>query len=65
MATVTRAGAVVLPASPGFYSRPESIDDLVDFLVARVLDHLGVDHDLGKPWTGKSPPRSPQEGSGR
>src|SRR5216110_3499628 len=43
MLRVTRAGAVVLPASPGFYHRPTSIDDLVDFVVARVLDHLGVD----------------------
>ena len=42
MLRVTRAGAVVMPAAPGFYHRPASIDDLVDFVVARVLDHLGV-----------------------
>ena len=52
MLRVTRAGAVVLPASPGFYHRPESIDDLVDFIVARVLDHIGVEHALAKRWGG-------------
>ena len=50
MLRVTRAGAVVLPASPGFYHRPTSIDDLVDFVVARVLDHLGVEHQLTRRW---------------
>lgn len=45
-----RAGAVVMPAAPGFYHRPTRIEDLVDFLVARILDHLGVDHALGKRW---------------
>jgi flavin prenyltransferase len=49
---VTRAGAVVMPAAPGFYHRPASIDDLVNFVVARVLDHLNVDHTLAKRWTG-------------
>ena len=50
MLRLTRAGAVVLPASPGFYHRPESIAELVDFIVARVLDHLDVVHSLGKRW---------------
>ena len=50
MLRVTRAGAVVLPASPGFYHRPSAIDDLVDFVVARVLDHLGVEHELVRRW---------------
>ena len=50
MLRLTRAGAVVLPASPGFYHRPTRIDDLVDFVVARVLDHLGVDHAVGRRW---------------
>jgi len=50
MLRVTRAGAIVLPASPGFYHRPVSIDDLVDFVVARVLDHLGVEHRLIRRW---------------
>lgn len=47
---LSRAGAVILPPSPGFYHRPERVEDLVDFVVARVLDHLGVEHDLGPRW---------------
>jgi 4-hydroxy-3-polyprenylbenzoate decarboxylase len=50
MLRVTRAGAVVMPASPGFYHRPGSVDDLVNFVVARVLDHLGVAHRLVARW---------------
>ena len=50
MLRLTRAGAVVLPASPGFYHRPSAIAELVDFVVARVLDQLGVEHQLGKRW---------------
>lgn len=50
MLRVTRAGAIVLPASPGFYHRPTSIDDLVRFVVARVLDLLGVDQQLVPRW---------------
>lgn len=50
MLRLTRAGAVVLPASPGFYHRPTSIAELVDFVVARVLDQLGVEHALGSRW---------------
>jgi 4-hydroxy-3-polyprenylbenzoate decarboxylase len=50
MLRVTQAGAVVLPAAPGFYHRPARIEDLVDFIVARVLDHLGVDHELVPRW---------------
>lgn len=50
MLTLTRAGAVILPASPGFYHRPRTVDDLVDFIVARVLDHLGVEHSLVPRW---------------
>jgi len=49
---VTRAGATVIPAAPGFYHRPTSIAELVDFIVARVLDHLDVDHALGRRWSG-------------
>lgn len=52
MLRLTRAGAVVLPAAPGFYHRPASISDLVDFVVARILDQLGVAHALGKRWDG-------------
>lgn len=50
MATLTRAGAVVMPAMPGFYGHPRSIDDLVDFMVAKALDHLGVEHRLMERW---------------
>ncbi len=50
MLTVTRAGAVVLPAAPGFYNLPAGIADLVNHVVARTLDQLGVTHTLGKPW---------------
>lgn len=51
MLRVTRAGAVVLPAAPGFYHAPATIDDLVNFVVARVLDHLGVPHRLSPRWS--------------
>jgi 4-hydroxy-3-polyprenylbenzoate decarboxylase len=50
MLRVSRAGAVVLPAAPGFYHRPQAVSDLVDFVVARVLDQLEVPHRLGKRW---------------
>jgi len=49
---LAQLGAVVLPASPGFYGKPSEVSDLVDFLVARILDHLGVAHDLGPRWDG-------------
>ena len=52
MLRLTRAGAVILPASPGFYHRPEQISDLVDFVVARMLDQLGVEQKLVKRWEG-------------
>jgi 4-hydroxy-3-polyprenylbenzoate decarboxylase len=55
MLRVTRAGAVVLPAAPGFYHRPTAIADLVDFIVARILDHLSVSHSLGARWKGGEP----------
>lgn len=50
MLKLARMGAVMMPATPGFYHRPQGIDDLVDFMVARVLDHLGVPHDLMPRW---------------
>jgi 4-hydroxy-3-polyprenylbenzoate decarboxylase len=53
MLRVTRAGAVVMPAAPGFYHRPSKIDDLVNFVVARVLDHLDVPHTLSGRWGGE------------
>lgn len=56
MLRVTRAGAVVLPAAPGFYHRPGSIDDLVAFVVARVLDQLDVEHDMARRWSSGARP---------
>jgi 4-hydroxy-3-polyprenylbenzoate decarboxylase len=50
MTRLTRAGATILPAAPGFYHKPKSIDDLVDFVVARILDHLEVEHTVGRRW---------------
>ncbi len=58
MLTVTRAGATVLPAMPGFYNLPTSIDDLVDFVVGRAIDHLGVDNTLTTRW-GDEPSEPP------
>ena len=46
------AGAVILPANPGFYTRPQTIEEVADTVVARVLDHLGVEHDASPRWTG-------------
>ena len=47
------AGATVLPASPGFYSAPKDVQQLVDFVAAKVLDAIGVEHDLITRWTGE------------
>jgi 4-hydroxy-3-polyprenylbenzoate decarboxylase len=52
MVSAAQAGAVVLPACPAFYSKPQSLDDLVDVLVGRVLDLLGVENDLYRRWQG-------------
>lgn len=49
---LARLGVVILPPVPGFYGHPTEVDDLVDFVVARILDHLGVEHDLGPRWSG-------------
>jgi 4-hydroxy-3-polyprenylbenzoate decarboxylase len=50
LATLQQAGAVILFAAPGFYHGAETIDDLVDFVVARILDQLGVEHSLTARW---------------
>jgi 4-hydroxy-3-polyprenylbenzoate decarboxylase len=52
MLAVVEAGATVLPACPSFYTKPQTIEDLVDMVVARVLDHAGVEHALAKRWNG-------------
>lgn len=50
MLTLTRMGAVVIPASPGFYHQPQSVDDLIDFMVARILNQLQLPHNLMPAW---------------
>jgi 4-hydroxy-3-polyprenylbenzoate decarboxylase len=52
LVAVTEAGAVVVPAAPGFYHRPTSIDQLVDFIVQRILDQLELDIPLAPRWEG-------------
>lgn len=52
MVAVTEAGGVIIPASPAFYQRPQTFDDLGDFIAARVLSMLGIDHALLAPWEG-------------
>ncbi len=49
------AGAVIAPTNPGWYLQPKSLDDLVDFVAARLLDALGVEHSVGKRWGEPSP----------
>ncbi|SDI28912.1 UbiX family flavin prenyltransferase [Natribacillus halophilus] len=50
MKTMADAGATIIPAMPGFYHRPETVDDLVDFVVGKILDRLDVDHQLFTRW---------------
>jgi len=50
MLNLSRLGVVIMPASPGFYHRPETVSDLVDFVVARILDHLEIAHDMVPRW---------------
>ena len=50
MLKLTQLGAVILPASPGFYMQPQSITELIDFIVARILDQLGIEQDLMPRW---------------
>ena len=53
MLRVTQAGAVVMPAAPGFYHNPKTVEELADFIVARVLDHVGIEHEIGRRWKGE------------
>jgi 4-hydroxy-3-polyprenylbenzoate decarboxylase len=55
MLRLTQAGAIIVPASPGFYHRPQTIDDLIDFIVGRVLTHLDVANDVGPRWQSGEP----------
>jgi 4-hydroxy-3-polyprenylbenzoate decarboxylase len=50
MLKLSRLGVVIMPASPGFYHRPQQVEDLVDFMVARILDHLEIEHRLADRW---------------
>ena len=56
MVTVTKAGAIVLPAMPAFYGRPKTVEAIVDQVVGKSLDVLGIGHDLSKGWEGPSGP---------
>ena len=47
---LSQAGARIVPAMPAFYQRPESMDELVDFVVGKLLDQLGIEHSLFRPW---------------
>lgn len=53
LTSATEAGATILPAAPGFYHHPEKVSDLVDFVVQRIVDHLGLEIRLVKPWQEK------------
>lgn len=56
MRTLTLAGAIVCPTNPGFYLHPERVEDIVDFMVGKVLDLLRVEHDLNTRWEARVPP---------
>jgi 4-hydroxy-3-polyprenylbenzoate decarboxylase len=61
MLRLARMGAIVLPAMPGWYHRPRSLEDLVGHLVGKILDRLGVEHGIGARWAG---PREPAQEPG-
>ena len=63
MLRLARAGAVILPANPGFYHRPRDVEAVVDFVVARVLDQVGVAHDLLPRWGAEAPEGDPRDPS--
>ena len=65
LTAVTEAGAIVLPAAPGFYHRPAGIGDLVDFIVQRVLDQLGIEAELAPRWGEDRGARSEERGKRR
>jgi len=65
MERLATAGAIVMPASPAFYPKPSTVDELVDFVVGRVLDELGVENDLYRRWSGGRKPITGSRGSRR
>ncbi len=50
MLKLSQLGVTIMPAAPGFYHQPRQIDELIDFMVARLMDHLGLDHQVGQRW---------------
>ncbi|MCL4166880.1 UNVERIFIED_CONTAM: hypothetical protein GTU68_020988 [Idotea baltica] len=62
MLKLRRMGAVILPAMPGFYALPKSIEELVDHVVGKVLDSIGVEHKVGAHWTGLPKPAGEDPG---
>jgi 4-hydroxy-3-polyprenylbenzoate decarboxylase len=52
MTKLAGVGTVIMPAMPGFYHRPETVDDLVSHVVGKVLDQFGIDHNLFRRWAG-------------
>jgi len=50
MLSLSRIGVTILPAAPGFYHKPQRIEELIDFIVARILDHLAIPHQLMSRW---------------
>ena len=56
MTKLSSWGAIILPASPGFYNLPQTMEDLIDFIVSRILDHLGIENQLSKRWSGEEIP---------
>ena len=55
MTAAAEAGAIIIPASPGFYHRPETIEDLVRFVVQKIMDRLGLDTPGAFRWSGEAP----------
>ena len=60
MVALAEAGAIICPANPGFYNLPQTVDDVVNMVVGRVLDLLEVEHGLHGRWAGKSPLNEPR-----
>jgi 4-hydroxy-3-polyprenylbenzoate decarboxylase len=50
MLKLSRMGVTIMPANPGFYHQPDTLDDIIDFMVARILDHVGFEHELLARW---------------